>query len=97
MDCYEINKRQFIRLNMQTPCKLTIWELNNSKVKMETINVEVRNIGLGGLQFESKIWFPIQEDMILKFDVTIFGVLYGFILWREETDGFKYGVKFTSV
>jgi hypothetical protein len=100
MDCYEINKREFVRLNMESSCKLTISELNNEKVKMESINVEVRNIGLGGLLFESKLWFPIQEDMILKFDVTMFGILYGFILRREETNGFKYGfiygVVFTS-
>jgi hypothetical protein len=98
MDCHEINKRQFVRLNMNSSCKLTISELNNEKVKkMESINVVVRNIGLGGLQFESELWFPVQDDMILKFDDTIFGILYGFILWRNvETAGIKYGVEFTS-
>jgi hypothetical protein len=97
MDCYEINKRQFVRLNLNSSCKLTISELNNEKVKkMESINAVVRNIGLDGLQFESELWFPVQDDMILKFDDIIFGILYGFILWRNiEATGIKYGVKFT--
>jgi hypothetical protein len=82
---------------MNSTCKLTISEINNEKVKkMESINAVVRNIGLGGLQIASELWFPVQDDMILKFDDTIFGILFGFILWRnEETAGIKYGVKFT--
>jgi hypothetical protein len=97
MDYYEINKRRFDRLILNYTCKLTIWELNNNKVKMEFINIDVQNIGLGGLQFQSELWFPIQEDMILKFDNTIFGSLYGFIIWENvETDKIKYGVKFTT-
>jgi hypothetical protein len=97
MDCCELDKRRFIRLNMESSSKVTISEINNKKVKMKSIIVEVSNIGLGGLQFESEFWFPAQESMILKFDDTIFGVLYGFILWRNvETDGIKYGVKFTK-
>jgi hypothetical protein len=97
MDCYEMNKRQFVRFNLNSSCKLTISEINNEKAKkMESVNTVVRNIGLGGLQIESELWFPVQDNMILKFDDTIFGILYGFILWRnEETAGIKYGVKFT--
>lgn len=99
MDCYEINRRHFIRLNMDSLCKLTILELNKKKVKIESINVVVHNIGLGGLQFESDLWIPIQKDMFLKFEDAVYGILYGYIQWRNvnSDNKYQYGVKFSTV
>ena len=62
--------------------------------------VVIRDIGLGGLRFNSDIKIPIKRDLILQFKTELLGqniTLYGRPVWWEEMSKgiYEYGLEFT--
>jgi hypothetical protein len=94
------NQRLYDRLKVSSLSDLTIETINQESQQTEKTDVLVRNISLGGLQFESSLSFPVDDKVILKFQSESYGDLHGVIMWKENVDGllqYRYGVRFTSL
>lgn len=94
------NLRLYDRLKVSSLSDLTIETINQESQLTENTDVLVRNISLGGLQFESNLSFPVDEGIIYKFHSESYGDLHGIIIWKENVDGLlqhRYGVKFTAL
>ncbi len=93
-------RRKHFRIDFPYPLQavMTMTELNNKKVNLGATNILVENIGPGGLRFLSTIRFPIRNDAVLKFDLTLAGekqLLFGRLRWFTETNNlYQYGVEF---
>ena len=95
----EEEHRKYFRIDFQYPLEamMTISELNGKKVQVGNTKVVIENLGPGGLRFLSTIKLPINSEMILKFQTTIFDeelTLYGSIVHESEDDKLsRYGVE----
>ncbi|WP_025028457.1 PilZ domain-containing protein [Caldalkalibacillus mannanilyticus] len=84
--------------NIRIP--FTIAELHGKPVKANSTVVSIKDISMHGLQFYSSLNFPVNEDLILDFNLyrDQLQSLRGYIVWKQQHgEEYKYGVQFTSV
>jgi len=96
------NRRKFFRIefNQLLEADMTVLEIKGKKIKVGNTKVLIKNIGAGGLCFNSNMKLPIETDFILQFKTQLLGKelkVYGCTVWTEEIDDnlFEYGIKFT--
>lgn len=93
-------RRRYFRIPFIYPLEavMTVSELNGKKITVSKAGVLIDNIGPGGLCFISNIQLPVEADIVLNFEVEIFGEvhsLYGSIVHHHQKDELLYyGVKF---
>jgi hypothetical protein len=98
----EINRREVFRHSfMGSPLCGTVNILSVGEKSLESNKsfVCIRNIGSGGIQFESHLNLPVREDMVLGIHTTILGQevkLLGTIRRKKALDNgyLEYGFKF---
>lgn len=97
----EPNKREFFRQQFPIPlcADVTISEINGKSVTAKHSLVCIKDIGAGGLRFESNLKFPIREDVIFTFNSTIYNKpieMQGILTRCQEleNDNYEYGVRF---
>mgnify|MGYP001165989695 CR=1 FL=1 len=95
------NKRKFFRVNSNNPIcsEVQIVNVNGKSVKSNPCSVCVKDIGIGGLRFLTRLILPLGENIVYKFKILILNKCYyieGNIVRKEEYEngGFCYGVNF---
>ncbi|WP_315671423.1 PilZ domain-containing protein [Clostridium sp. 19966] len=78
---------------------MSIVELDNREVKTSTSFICVKDIGIGGLRFSSKLKFPMGDSIVYQFKIPILHKRYfikGNIVWKKEQENneIHYGVNF---
>lgn len=68
-----LSKRRFFRVYVDVPIctEVSIVELDNREVKTSTSFICVKDIGIGGLRFSSKLKFPTGDSIIYQFNIPI--------------------------
>lgn len=95
------NKRNYFRVYLNEPIctEVSIVNLNGKSIKTNASCVCVKDIGIGGLRFETKLKLPPGENIVYKFKIQVlhkFHYIRGTIAWmHEEKNGeIYYGIKF---
>lgn len=95
------NRREFFRHQFNIPlcANMKIAEIQGRAVDTKYSHVCIRDIGAGGLRFQSNLQMPIRDDVVFSFRMMIEGksVELRGILVRSEpmpNDSFEYGLKF---
>ncbi len=98
----ERQRRQYFRIRFIQLLEADMTALRNHEKAADIGNTKVviRDIGLGGLRFNSDIKIPIKRDLILQFKTELLGqniTLYGRPVWWEEMSKgiYEYGLEFT--
>jgi len=96
-----INKRKFFRVYSNDPiCTVfSIINVNEKSIKTSPSNICVRDIGVGGLRFSSKLKLPIGKNIVYEFKIPILHKCHhirGTIVWQEKEKNNEtyYGVNF---
>jgi hypothetical protein len=96
-----INKRRFFRIYLKKPIctETSIVNLNGKSIKTNPANICVNDIGIGSLQFSSKLNLPLGNNIIYEFKINILHKCYyfrGSIVWKNEKENgeIAYGVNF---
>ncbi|MGV8906460.1 MAG: EAL domain-containing protein [Acetobacterium sp.] len=97
-----VERREFFRLAFYQLLKadLTILKIKEKKMNVGNTIILIKNIGPGGLCFNSNIKFPVEREFTLQFATTLLGKkiqAYGSLVWSEELEDnlYEYGVKFS--
>lgn len=97
----QVNRRSYFRIDLEIPLvgDMTITKFGNKKVNIGNTEVEINNIGPGGLSFHSSLKMPVEKDITLRFATEIFSNilnLNGHIIWSKElnNDEYQYGIEF---
>jgi len=98
----DVERREFFRLAFHQLLKadLTILKIKEKKMNVGNTKILIKNIGPGGLCFNSNIKFPVERGFTLQFVTTLLGKriqAYGSLVWSEELEDnlYEYGVKFS--
>lgn len=96
-----VSKRKFFRVYVNVPIctEVSIIKLDNKRVKTRSSFICVKDIGLGGLRFSSRLKFPMGDTIVYQFKLPILGKNYyinGNIVWSREQQNkeIHYGVNF---
>lgn len=96
-----IQKRKFFRVFCNNPLctEIVIVTVKGKSVKTNACSVCVKDIGIGGLRFLTRLNLPLGENIVYQFKIFILNKYYyihGNIVWkREEENGeLCYGVNF---
>lgn len=96
-----MNKRKFFRVYANDPIctEVSIVSVNEKSIKTNPSTICVKDIGVGGLRFSSKLNLPIGEKIVYEFKISILHkrhYIRGIIVWQkeEENDMMHYGAKF---
>lgn len=95
------NKRQFYRLTLQVPlsARFRVIGYRDSKVNTNSSPIYIADISAGGLRMHSRLNLPINEGLLLEFNVELFHqdlVLLGSVLRKTLLRDriYEYGVEF---
>lgn len=95
------NQREYFRVKLKVPlsAKMTISAIGGKKVKVGYNEIDILDIGPGGLCFESNIHLPDNKDIMLSFITDILQEpihLDGEIKWKKEIteSKYRYGIQF---
>lgn len=94
------NRRKYYRHQFATDLcgELAMIKVSEQKVSSKTAYICIRDIGAGGLRFESHLKFPIRSDVIYEITTLLLGkktVFKGYLSRiNEKTNGFyEYGLQ----
>ncbi|WP_053600229.1 EAL domain-containing protein [Bacillus sp. FJAT-18017] len=94
----ERRSHQRIQFSSPKSAKISLISVGGKPVQVGCSNVDVMNIGLGGLKFVTGMNLPLRNDHIFQFEFEISDtpiVLTGTIVWKQEVkDIFHYGISF---
>jgi hypothetical protein len=95
------NKRQFYRLTLQVPlaAKFRIIGFNNTQLLSNNGTTYIADISAGGIRMHSRLDLPLNESLLLEFDVELFHSklkLLGCVLRKQllQSGIYEYGVEF---
>jgi hypothetical protein len=95
------NKRQFYRLTLQVPlaAKFRIIGFNNKQLLSNNGTTYIADISAGGIRMHSRLDLPLNESLLLEFDVELFHSklkLLGCVLRKQllQSGIYEYGVEF---
>lgn len=97
-----MNKRRFYRIKPNSPiiAKAHIYKYKNKKFTSPSTILKVEDYSLSGLQFSSKLNFPVSNELILALEFQLFGLknkIQGTIVWKRKTpNGYIYGFEISS-
>jgi hypothetical protein len=97
-----MNNRRFNRIKPNSPilAKAHIYKYKNKKIISPSTILKVENYSLSGLQFSSKLNFPISNELILSLEFSLFGLkneIQGTNVWqRKKQKGYIYGFEIRS-
>lgn len=79
--------------------KMTIVEVNQSKVDVGSANVLIKDISLGGMKIHSNLSLPVISNMLFRLMFTIMGETFhvmGRLRWKnnEKANIYTYGFEF---
>lgn len=99
--CHVVNRREYFRIEFEQylAASMTIAKFKGRRVRLGSTEVFLRNIGPGGLRFMVGVKMPVNDDIILMFEIVILGHSYklsGVIVWCNEIDSgiYEYGLQF---
>lgn len=96
------DKRVFFRHKLHSSAfiKLSIHMVRHKVVKSKSTKVELQNLSASGLKFFSQLAFPVDDQVMFKFTVSLLKervTFLGRIVRREvQGDGYEYGVEINS-
>lgn len=98
------NRREFFRHQFNAPmcARMKIAEIQGKVVDTKYSLVCVRDIGAGGLRFQSNLNLPVRDDVIVSFSIMIENKtieLRGILVRIEKlkNEDYEYGLKFYYV
>lgn len=88
-------KRKYFRLNVDMPAQLYVEEGEKQRAYV----VHVRDLSLGGLQFDSELWFDMNEEMEICFNLEGKRVICKLVVRRidDESKAMVYGCEFQKL
>lgn len=96
-----VNRREYFRISLEVSlvADMTIERIGNKKLNLGSSEVLIKNIGPGGLCFQSTLKLPVKQDFHLRYttEISSNGIqMNGQIIWHKELDNndHQYGVKF---
>jgi hypothetical protein len=95
------NKREYYRLTLRVPlsARFRIIGYQNARLETNSSSIYIADIGAGGLRMHSRLNLPLNEGLLLEFNVELFHeelVILGAVLRKKPLqDGiYEYGVEF---
>lgn len=104
MSDYGENRRDFFRLSLSKPLcgRLELHSLKGKTLNSKMAYICLKDIGGGGVLFQSNLKLPVTDDLVLKFFFEIDGINFqvqGIILRRTKIhqNQYEYGVRFIDL
>lgn len=95
------NKREYYRLTLRVPlsARFRLIGYKNTRVETNSSSIYIADISAGGIRMHSKLNLPLNEGLLLEFNVELFHeelVILGAVLRKQPlNDGiYEYGVEF---
>ncbi|WP_174729061.1 EAL domain-containing protein [Mesobacillus harenae] len=95
------NRREYFRIQLPEPLDslMTIVKINGKTIRLGKTKVEIDDIGLGGLRFNSSLKIPESKDFLLRFEFEVLENPFTFegnVAWKQtlNDDLQQYGVEF---
>jgi hypothetical protein len=94
-------RRESLRIDIPAPidAKMTVTEIDGVSILLGDTQVQIENIGIGGLRFSTTLPLPILKKLKLVIETDTFQKhisVEGRILWKDniEDKRYQYGVEF---
>lgn len=95
------NRREYFRIQLPEPIDslMTIVKINGKNIRLGKTKVEIDDLGLGGLRFNSSLKIPESKDFLLRFEFEVLEKSFTFegnVAWKQtlNDDLQQYGVEF---
>jgi hypothetical protein len=99
---YHTNRRKEERQFLEIPLcsEVTIGSINKQEISCGVMKICIKDVSIHGLRFISSLRFPVNSNLLLKFQTRIMDMLItltGQIIWRSSSpfkpSTYEYGVQ----